>query len=82
MRERTGEPLSELSGISGQLGTWEETTRDWLEVFDADVAAGKDLSKSIFWRLAADVLPEGVDRSNPRVLAAQEKIRESMRKDG
>lgn len=56
----------------------ESVTAEWLEVFDADVAAGNRLADSVFWRLSLDCLPEGVDPTNQRVRDAWEKIGKSV----
>lgn len=63
--------------ISGDEVT-REITAEWLDTFNKDVAEGKNLADSIFWRLALDTLPEGVDRNEPQVIAALAKIRESI----
>lgn len=59
-----------------------ETTADWLACFSDAKAAGDELADSIFWRLALHCLPEGVDGNDPRVAAALEEIRASVRKTG
>lgn len=53
-------------------------TDEWIEAFDASVAAGENLADSIFWRLAPDFLPLGVDGDDPRVVAAIKKIKQSV----
>lgn len=60
----------------------QSVTADWLEVFDDDVKAGKELADSVFWRLALHTLPEGVNPEDPRVQAALAKIRESVQRRG
>lgn len=53
----------------------DEITRDWLNVFAAVKSKG-ELAKSAFFRLASlDVLPAGVDPTNPEVVAALREIR-------
>lgn len=49
-------------------------TDDWIETYEADKASGK-LGRSIFWKLAVDELPNGVDPNDPRVVAAIEHLR-------
>lgn len=53
-------------------------TDEWLEVFDDDVKAGKELADSVFWRLALHTLPEGVNPEDHRVKSALAAIRESV----
>ncbi len=56
-----------------------ELTDEWVEQFEQDVIAGKDLSKDVFWRLAIVCgLPNGVDENDPRVVVALAKIAESI----
>lgn len=45
-------------------------TDEWLEVYNESVKSNEDFKQSIWWRLAVDVLPEGVDDTDPRVIAA------------
>ncbi len=55
-----------------------EITREWLDFFQDRKANGDRLADSIFWRLAVDVLPLGVDPDHPEVKAAIEEIRQSI----
>lgn len=55
-------------------------TKEWLECFYDSKAKGEDLSKSIFWRLAITILPEGVDGENEEVNKAVAEIEESINK--
>jgi len=64
--------------MSVQDGMMKEITDDWLSVFEQHEDGGL---KSIFFRLALHTLPEGVDPSDPRVVAALEKIREANPED-
>ncbi len=50
-------------------------TDEWLEVYNDSVKNKEDFKKSIWWRLAVDVLPEGVDDTDPRVVAAIKDIK-------
>ena len=53
----------------------ESVTAEWLEAFDSDMTAGKNLAESIFWQLALVCLPEGIDENDDRVQAALAEIR-------
>jgi hypothetical protein len=50
-------------------------TDEWLEVYNDSVKKNEDFKGSIWWRLAIDVLPEGVDHTDPRVIAAIKDIK-------
>jgi hypothetical protein len=50
-------------------------TDEWLEVYNDSVKKNEDFKKSIWWRLAVDVLPEGVDDTDPRVIEAIKDIK-------
>ena len=50
-------------------------TDEWLECFGQDIRDGKDLSLSVFWRLALHTLPDGVDGRDHRIVAALEEIK-------
>lgn len=56
-------------------------TDEWLEVYDRAVADGEDFKQSVWWRLAVDVLPNGVDKNDPRVVAAVADIRVRLAAD-
>jgi hypothetical protein len=65
-RERGGDP---------------DITADWLGTFEAAKESGEfggGRGVSAFWRLAADVLPVGVDPTDPRVVAARAEIRAAV----
>jgi hypothetical protein len=53
-------------------------TDDWVETFYASVIGGENPADSIFWRLAVDVLPEGVDQDDPRVIVIIARIKEAL----
>jgi hypothetical protein len=55
-----------------------ETTFEWLDLYNEDKNAGKDLASSVFWRLALHSLPEGVDPYHPAVVLALDDIRSSV----
>lgn len=50
-------------------------TDEWLEVYNESVKNNEDFKQSIWWRLAVDTLPMGVDNTDPRVIAAIEDIK-------
>lgn len=54
-------------------------TDEWLEVYNNSIKKNEDFKKSIWWRLAVDILPEGVDESDPRVIAAIEDIKARLK---
>lgn len=54
----------------------QELTDEWLECYYETKAQGKNPADSIFFRLAPDFLPLGVDETDPRV---QEVISELRR---
>lgn len=56
-------------------GVLPAVNEEWLEFFEQQKAEGDHNFKSIFWRLAQTILPEGVDREDPRVIAAIEHIK-------
>jgi hypothetical protein len=55
-------------------------TQEWLECYRDDKANGENPADHIFWRLALDVLPEGVNPNDPQVIAAIAEIRTACEK--
>lgn len=53
-------------------------TDEWMELYDADMASGMNPENSFWYRMALSVLPEGVDDSDPRVVAALANIRRAV----
>jgi hypothetical protein len=54
-------------------------TDEWLEVYNDSVKNNEDFKQSIWWRLAVDVLPEGVDDTDPRVIEAIKDIKARLK---
>ena len=55
-----------------------ELTDEWLGVFSDCKARGENLADSIFWRMALECLPMGVDPEDQRVVDALAEIRAAV----